>query len=342
MPIAGAHPDQHHASSRRTAPPPSSTSPGATLTPGEVDALLAAVDDAAGRAARVAGRGGQPAARRAGRLLRAGRRTAAAARRPGRHRHLRARRWPRPSTPAGSRVVKPNLEELEEILGRDLVTVGDVVDAAREVLRARGTQDLLVSLGGHGALLITAEGSWWAGGPPLVPRSTVGAGDCTLSGLPARGRYARASGSRAAVAWGRAACLLPGTTVPGPERHRPAPRGPRRRRSRSPSQPVKDCRVMTDLITPDLVVLDLVATDKARRHPAARRPAAGGRPGHRPGRLPRRRRGPRGADGHRHARRHRPAARPVRARHRAEPRPSAGCRPASTSAPRTARPPWSS
>jgi 1-phosphofructokinase len=116
---------------------------------------------------------------------------------------------------AGATVVKPNLEELEEVLGRTLVTVGDVVDAARE-LRARGCKDLLVSLGGHGALLITAEGSWWAGGPPLVPRSTVGAGDCTLSG------YLHTTGPPAqrlagAVAWGRAACLLPGSTVPGPD-----------------------------------------------------------------------------------------------------------------------------
>jgi len=116
---------------------------------------------------------------------------------------------------AGASVVKPNLEELEEVLGRDLVTVGDVIDAAAE-LRARGSKDLLVSLGGHGALLITADGSWWAGGPPLVPRSTVGAGDCTLSG------YLHTVGTPAerlagAVAWGRAACLLPGSTVPGPE-----------------------------------------------------------------------------------------------------------------------------
>ncbi len=116
---------------------------------------------------------------------------------------------------AGATVVKPNLEELEEVLGRSLVSVGDVIDAAGE-LRERGCRDLLVSLGSHGALLITADGSWWAGGPPLVPRSTVGAGDCTLSG------YLHTTGPPAqrlagAVAWGRAACLLPGSTVPGPE-----------------------------------------------------------------------------------------------------------------------------
>ena len=139
---------------------------------------------------------------------------------------------------AGATVVKPNLEELEEVLDRTLVTVGDVIDAAKE-LRSRGCKDLLVSLGGHGALLITAEGSWWAGGPPQVPRSTVGAGDCTLSG------YLHTVGTPAqrlagAVAWGRAACLQPGSTVPGPEDTRACVDAVRVVANPDPLQAVKD------------------------------------------------------------------------------------------------------
>jgi len=139
---------------------------------------------------------------------------------------------------AGATVIKPNLEELQELVTGELVTVGDVIDAARQ-LRERGTKDLLVSLGGHGALLITAAGSWWAGGPPLVPRSTVGAGDCTLSG------YLHTPGSPAdrlagAVAWGRAACLLPGSTVPGPEETQACGGAVRVVADPDPVQPVKD------------------------------------------------------------------------------------------------------
>jgi len=139
---------------------------------------------------------------------------------------------------AGATVIKPNLEELQELVTGELVTVGDVVDAARQ-LRDRGTKELLVSLGGHGALLITADGSWWAGGPPLVPRSTVGAGDCTLSG------YLHATGSPAdrlagAVAWGRAACLLPGSTVPGPQETQECAGAVRVVADPDPLQPVKD------------------------------------------------------------------------------------------------------
>ncbi|KZX21946.1 1-phosphofructokinase family hexose kinase [Rathayibacter tanaceti] len=69
-------------------------------------------------------------------------------------------------------LVKPNLEELEELLGRSLTTVGDVVAGARELLQLPDAR-ALVSLGEHGALLVTARASWWAGAPAVVPLSTV-------------------------------------------------------------------------------------------------------------------------------------------------------------------------
>lgn len=120
----------------------------------------------------------------------------------------------------GLEVVKPNDEELAELVGSPVVTVGDAVDAARGLI-ARGTRHVLVSLGAHGALLVTADGSWWAGGPALTPLSTVGAGDVTLAGfLAATGTPA--ARLRAAVAWGRAAVLLPGSAVPGPEQIDPS------------------------------------------------------------------------------------------------------------------------
>lgn len=116
----------------------------------------------------------------------------------------------------GLAVVKPNDEELAELVGRELRTVGDVLAAAREVL-ARGNHAVLVSLGSHGALLITADASWWAGGDPLVPLSTVGAGDSTLAGWLSTEGAPPPERLRTAVAWGRAAVLLPGTEIPRPE-----------------------------------------------------------------------------------------------------------------------------
>lgn len=116
----------------------------------------------------------------------------------------------------GLALIKPNETELAELVGRELATVGDVCDAAREVI-ALGTAAVLVSLGAHGALLVTAEACWWGGGTPLVPLSTVGAGDSTLAGFVAAAGKEPAERLRTAVAWGRAAVRLPGTEVPSPE-----------------------------------------------------------------------------------------------------------------------------
>ena len=115
----------------------------------------------------------------------------------------------------GCAIAKPNDLELAELVGRELLTVGEVRDAAREIL-SWGNDAVLVSLGAAGALLVTATGCWWAGGDPIVPVSTVGAGDSTLAG------YLSVDGPepdrlRTAVAWGRAAVQLPGTEVPRPE-----------------------------------------------------------------------------------------------------------------------------
>ena len=130
----------------------------------------------------------------------------------------------------GLTLVKPNEEELAELVGRPLTTVGAVVDAARQVMES-GVTAVLVSLGAHGALLVTAGTVLWAGGPALVPASTVGAGDVTLAGflgaLVASGPAGAggpapldpdtsAAALRQAVAWGRAAVLLPGSAVPHP------------------------------------------------------------------------------------------------------------------------------
>ena len=111
-------------------------------------------------------------------------------------------------------LVKPNHEELAELVGRPLGSLGDVLLAARE-LRARGIGSVLVSLGAGGALLVDRSGEHHARTPPIAVRSTVGAGDATLAGFLAAG----GEGPRAlalAVAYGAAACRLPGTAGPGP------------------------------------------------------------------------------------------------------------------------------
>ncbi|GAA3745822.1 1-phosphofructokinase [Salinactinospora qingdaonensis] len=112
-------------------------------------------------------------------------------------------------------LLKPNHHELAELFDREMVTIGDVIEATREVL-SWGNRAALVTLGGHGALLVEPERAWWAGHTPVVPRSTVGAGDSALAGYLSGGPDV-CEGLRRAAAWGSAAVALPGTTIPGPD-----------------------------------------------------------------------------------------------------------------------------
>jgi 1-phosphofructokinase len=118
---------------------------------------------------------------------------------------------------AGPDLIKPNHEELEELVGTRLDTLADVCEAARGLV-AGGIETVAVSLGSEGALLVTAETVVHAGATITTPRSTVGAGDCMLAGLLhglSRGA-APADALAAAVTWGAAAVTLPGSRVPGP------------------------------------------------------------------------------------------------------------------------------
>ncbi|GAA1469330.1 1-phosphofructokinase [Nocardiopsis exhalans] len=112
-------------------------------------------------------------------------------------------------------LLKPNHEELSALVDRALPTVGTVTEAAREVL-SWGNEAVLVTLGSHGALLVTGQDVFWARGPRVRTRSTVGAGDSALAGFLSREDTPQER-LRQAVAWGTAAVALPGTTVPQPD-----------------------------------------------------------------------------------------------------------------------------
>ncbi|WP_369974532.1 hypothetical protein [Nocardiopsis sp. FIRDI 009] len=73
-----------------------------------------------------------------------------------------------------------------------------------------------MTLGGHGAILVDAERTWWARGPRVRTRSTVGAGDCALAGYLSEDGLPD-TGLGRAVSWGTAAVSPPGTTIPTPD-----------------------------------------------------------------------------------------------------------------------------
>ena len=80
-------------------------------------------------------------------------------------------------------LIKPNRAELEEICGRKLDTQEKLVEGASE-LKAMGAQNVLISLGKDGALLLDEHGKVHThevlGGKPV---NTVGAGDSMVAGF---------------------------------------------------------------------------------------------------------------------------------------------------------------
>lgn len=118
---------------------------------------------------------------------------------------------------AGPDLIKPNHEELAELVGSSLTTLGEVVDAARGLVAA-GVGTVVVSLGADGAVLVDAQRCIWAGARVTRPRSTVGAGDCLLAGLLSEldGDHDPEQALVAGTTWGTAAVRLPGSAVPTP------------------------------------------------------------------------------------------------------------------------------
>ena len=123
-------------------------------------------------------------------------------------------------------LLKPNAEELASLVGvsaaslEDAVTQGDptpVISAALDLV-GRGVATVLTTLGPAGAVLVNATGAWLATPPPIVPISTVGAGDSSLAGY-LRAEVGGAEAPRRlqmAVAYGSAAASLPGSALPSP------------------------------------------------------------------------------------------------------------------------------
>jgi 1-phosphofructokinase len=109
-------------------------------------------------------------------------------------------------------LIKPNVEELSEAVGRPIITLGDVVTAAQELIRL-GAATVVVSLGPDGALLVSDTEVAHAEAHVAAPRSTVGAGDALLAGCLAGGGEGVAA-LREAVAWGSAAVQIEGSHVP--------------------------------------------------------------------------------------------------------------------------------
>lgn len=115
-------------------------------------------------------------------------------------------------------LIKPNDAELARIVGRALSGQREYAEAGKALLET-GIREVVISLGGDGALFLSEEGSFRAKGLQVPVRSTVGAGDSMVAamayglakGLPRQTRI------RLAIAMGAASVMCDGTQAPDAE-----------------------------------------------------------------------------------------------------------------------------
>lgn len=115
----------------------------------------------------------------------------------------------------GVHLIKPNLREFQELVGRPLAGEGDWVVAGRELIARGACQLIALTLGDSGALLIARDQALRADGIPIKATSVVGAGDSFLGGMV----WSLAAGNavehafRLGMAAGTAAVLNAGTQL---------------------------------------------------------------------------------------------------------------------------------
>jgi 1-phosphofructokinase len=86
--------------------------------------------------------------------------------------------------PVMPHAIKPNRHELEGFAGHALPDAAALLAAARRLV-ARGVGLVVVSMGGEGALFVTAEAALRIHPPAMPVTSSVGAGDAMVAGIVA-------------------------------------------------------------------------------------------------------------------------------------------------------------
>lgn len=114
-------------------------------------------------------------------------------------------------------LIKPNVAEAEELLGRRLEGEAEVIEAAREL--SRRADRAVISMGARGAVCARGEDVWRIHTPTVERRSTVGSGDSMVAGMAVA--IARGDDMETALALGTAAgaatAMSKGTGLGQPE-----------------------------------------------------------------------------------------------------------------------------
>ncbi|VPV65164.1 fructose-1-phosphate kinase [Streptococcus pneumoniae] len=96
-------------------------------------------------------------------------------------------------------LVKPNNHELGAIFGVKLESLDEIEKYARELL-AKGAQNVIISMAGDGALLVTSEGAYFAKPIKGTVKNSVGAGDSMVAGFT--GEFVKSKDAVESFKWG--------------------------------------------------------------------------------------------------------------------------------------------
>ncbi len=115
-------------------------------------------------------------------------------------------------------LIKPNVHELEELVGKTLRDEAAIIEESRSLLTEE-MKHIIVSLGEKGALWITKDKVIKQAVPKVIVKSTVGAGDSMVAGIAVglESGLLNEEGFKLGVASSVAAITVEGTDIPKKE-----------------------------------------------------------------------------------------------------------------------------
>jgi 6-phosphofructokinase 2 len=116
---------------------------------------------------------------------------------------------------AGVYLLKPNMNEMQSLIGRDIQNELELEEIARDIVEKGHSEVMIISLGAGGALMVSKDGCEHVRAPTVPIKSRVGAGDSMMAGMVlslANGKSLQ-DAVRFGVAAGAAAVMTPGTEL---------------------------------------------------------------------------------------------------------------------------------
>jgi 6-phosphofructokinase 2 len=112
-------------------------------------------------------------------------------------------------------LIKPNLREFSELIGRQLKNQDQIVEEAKNIIDQHNVSVVVVSMGQAGTIFVSAEESGHIQTPYVPINSRIGAGDSMLAGLTLQLSQDKALKDAVmfGVAAGTAAVMTPGTEL---------------------------------------------------------------------------------------------------------------------------------